>query len=405
MKVYFRCAVVLLPALIMGLISAPVRANPVDPATILVIAEYGVDAIKLLSNIPTYSATSNGSASSSLFDSSGNSATTLSVDRLFMGAASASSSVDVNSHIFGSVADASALANWTTSFVVTEPGLSGIYLGWSANGGTSAYSNYNANAISTVASSMSLNGVAQLSETVTSECHTTTSDCSRNGPVASSKTFVFENSPSVGDVYSVVGSLSAVTHAFSAAGSGEASASGTAQWTIVPFSLPRLSVNSLLTAPARVIPNVDGHFTVPYSFAGIGVSLSASGNKDLTVTGVDFNLYENDGGEGGENDLVGSYFFDFTGGPDAVVVGAGQSLYNFFNTPITLSPSLLNRLIDTEMDMGHLDFAVEGAFRYADALGYTNKAGFSNVPEPATALLVMLGVSGLAIRRKFWGQV
>lgn len=396
----YRLCIVVIPALASALVSESVRANPVDPVTILAIAEYGVEAIKLLSNIPTYSATSTGSASSSLVDSTGSPATALSVDRLFKGTASASSSVDVNSHIFGSVADASALANWTTTFVVTEPGLSGVYLGWGASGGTSAYSNFNANAIATVGANFSLNGASLVGESAKSECHTTTSDCSRNGPLASSKTFVFENSPSVGDVYSITGSLSAVTHAFSAAGSGEASASGSVQWTIVPFSLPHLSVNSLLTSPNRVVPNAGGRFTVPSLFSGIGASLSSSGNKALTVTGVDFKLYESDAGEGGVDDLVGSYSFNFAAGsPDAVVVGVGQSLYNFFNTPIALSPSLLNQLIDTTMDMDHLDFVVDGAFRYADALGYTNAARFSSVPEPATALLVMLGMSGFVVRR------
>ncbi len=396
----YRLCIGVLPAVVAVLISGQAKANPVDPVTILVIAEYGVEAIKLLSNIPTYSATSTGSASFSLVDSTGNPATVLSVDRLFRGAASANSSVDVNSYVFGSVADANALANWTTTFVVTEPGLSGVYLGWGASGGTSAYSNLNANAIADVVASMSINGTPMVSAAVKSECHTVPfSDCSRNGPLASSKTFVFENSPSVGDIYSIAGSLSAVTHAFSAGGSGEASASGSVQWTIVPFSLPHLSVNSLLTSPNRVVPNAGGSFTVPYSFAGLGASLSSSGNKALTVTGVDFKLYENDFGEGGGDDLVGSYSFDFTGGPDAVVVGAGQPLYNFFNTPISLSPSLLNQLIDTAMDKDHLDFAVEGAFRYADALGYTNTAPFANVPEPATALLAMLGMSGLIVRR------
>lgn len=395
----YRLRASVLPAAVMALVSGQVRANPVDPVTILVIAEYGVEAIKLLSNIPTYSATSGGSASSSLVDSTGNPATALSVDRLFKGTVSASSSVDVNSHVFGSVADASALANWTTTFVVTEPGLSGVFLGWGASGGTSAYSNYNANAIAAVGANLSLNGASLVNEAARSECHTTTSDCSKNGPLASSRTFVFENSPSVGDVYSIVGSLSAATHAFSAAGSGEASASGNVQWTIVPFSLPHLFVNSLLTSPYRVVPNAGGRFTVPYQFEGIGASLGSSGNKALTVKGVDFKLYEKDFGEGGSDDLVGSYSFDFTGGSDAVTVGPGQSLYNFFNTPITLSPTLLNQLIDTTMDMDHLDFVVEGAFRYADALGYTNTASFSNVPEPATVLLAMLGMSGFAMRR------
>ena len=116
----YRLCVGVLPAVVAVLISGQAKANPVDPVTILVIAEYGVEAIKLLSNIPTYSATSGGTASSSLVDATGSPATTLSVDRLFKGAAYASSSVDVNSHIFGSVADASALASWTTTFVVTE---------------------------------------------------------------------------------------------------------------------------------------------------------------------------------------------------------------------------------------------------------------------------------------------
>lgn len=396
----YRLCVSVLPAVVAVLISGQAKANPVDPVTILVIAEYGVEAIKLLSSIPTYSATSTGSASFSLVDSTGNPATVLSVDRLFRGVASANSSVDVNSHIFGSVADANALANWTTTFVVTEPGLSGVYLGWGASGGTSAYSNLNANAIADVVASMSLNGTPVVSAAAKSECHTVPfSDCSQNRPLASSETFVFENSPSVGDIYSIAGSLRAVTHAFSAGGSGEASASGNVQWTIVPFSLPHLTVNSLLTSPYRVVPNAGGRFTVPYQFEGVGASLGSSGNKALTVKGVDFKLYEKDFGEGGGDDLVGSYSFDFTGGSDAVAVGPGQSLYNFFNTPITLSPTLLNQLIDTTMDMDHLDFVVEGAFRYADALGYTNTASFSNVPEPATVLLAMLGMSGLAMRR------
>lgn len=382
-----------------GITPALGHANPVDPVTILVIAEYGVEAIKLLANIPTYSATSGGSASISLVDSTGNPATALSVDRLFKGTASASSSVDVNSHILGSVADASALANWTTSFVVSEPGLSGVYLGWSASGGTSAYSNYNANAIATVASSFSLNGVSLASETVRSECHTTTSDCSKNGPLASSKTFVFENSPSVGELYSIVGSLSAVTHAFGAAGSGEASASGTVQWTIIPFSLPRLSVDSVLNAPQRIVSGPGGVFLAPYLFSGIGASLSSTGNKALTVKGVDFRIYENDRGEGGANDLVGNYSFSFEGGPDEFVVGPGQSLYNFFNTPISLSPALLNALVDTATDADHLDLIIEGAFRYEDSLGFASTAAFSNVPEPASALLVMFGLAALKTRR------
>lgn len=389
-----------LPALVTGLISIPARANPVDPATILVIAEYGIEAIKLLSNIPTYSATSNGSASTSLVDSTGNAATVLSVDRLFKGTASASSSVDVNSHFFGSVADASALANWTTSFVVSEPGLSGVYLGWSASGGTSAYSNYNANAIATVTSSLSLNGASLVSETVRSECHTTTSDCSRNGPVALSKTFVFENSPSVGDIYSIVGSLSSVTHAFGAAGSGEAGASGTVQWTIIPFALPRLSVDSVLTSPYRMVPGPGGVFRAPQLFTGIGANLSNTGNKALTVTGVDFSIYENDNGEGSADDLLGRYSFSFLGGSDEFVVGPGQTLYNFFNTPLSLSPALVNGLVDTAMDADHLDLVVKGAFRYEDALGYASTAAFSNVPEPASVLLAMFGLAALKTRRK-----
>lgn len=398
MKRYRLCAVVL-PAVVAASISGPVRANPVDPATILVIAEYGVEAIKLLSNIPTYSATSNGSASTALVDSTGNPATALSVDRLFKGTASASSSVDVNSHFFGSVADASALANWTTTFVVSEPGLSGVYLGWSASGETRAYSNYNANAIATVASSMSLNGASLVRDTARSECHTTTSDCSRNGPLASSKTFVFENSPSVGEQYSIVGSLSATTHAFGAAGSGEAGASGTVQWTIIPFSLPRLSIDSILTVPQRIVAGPGGVFLAPHLFSGIGAYLSSAGNKALTVKGADFRIYEHDRGEGNADDLVGSYSFNFVGGPDEFSVGPGQSLYNFFNTPVTLSPAMLNALVDTAMDADHLDLVVEGTFRYEDALGYASKAAFSTVPEPASALLVMFGLAALRVRR------
>jgi hypothetical protein len=251
------------------------------------------------------------------------------------------------------------LANWTTTFVVSEPGLSGVYLGWSASGETSAYSNYNANAIATVASSMSLNGASLVSDTARSECHTTTSDCSRNGPLASSKTFVFENSPSVGEQYSIVGSLSATTHAFGAGVRG-----GGGFWNSPvddhSFSLPRLSVDSILTVPQRIVAGPGGVFLAPHLFSGIGAYLSSAGNKALTVKGADFRIYEHDRGEGNADDLVGSYSFNFVGGPDEFSVGPGQSLYNFFNTPVTLSPAMLNALVDTAMDADHLDLVVEG---------------------------------------------
>jgi len=369
-------------------------ANPVDPATILLIAEYAVEAVKLISSIPTTAATSGASASFALTDSQGNPASLFAADKLYRGTAGATAAVDVNSHVFGSTATAQGSTSWSASFQVTQPGLSGIYLGWAPSGSVSVYSNFNATATAQVSADLGLNGQGLDSASIQRSVSTFTSDRSDSGALAGGKTFVFENSPKVGDVYTVTGSLTSYAHAFGAAGSGEASASGAVGWTLVPFLLPRLTVASSVSSPQSIATPTTGAFPSARPFFGIAATFANPSSKDLTVTGVDFDLYELDAGEGSGNDLIGHYTFGFGAG-DTLLVPAGQTLYHVFSTPITLTADLLNATIDTATDLAHLDLATRGRFSYRDNLGFTDTVAFSNVPEPASACLALLGLGVL----------
>ena len=253
---------------------------------------------------------------------------------------------------------------------------------------------FNANATAKLSADIVLNGQSKDTESVQRHVSTITSDISDSGALAGGEAFIFENSPKVGDTYTVSGGLTSYAHAFGAAGSAEASASGSVSWTLMAFMLPHLNVVSSRNSPQSIQTPPTGSFSSGRSFFGIGATFSNPGSKALTVTGVDFDLHELDAQEGNGNDLVAHYSFDFAG-QDALVVPAGQMLSHFFATPVMLTADMLNALIDTTADQSHLDLVTSGSFRYRDSLGYMDTVAFSNVPEPASACLALLGLGAL----------